>query len=966
MEFLANAVTGNVRHVVVNGTEYLVVPMSILVPGVLNGSKGSLFYPKSEVMQRQGVWNGVHILGYHPTKNGQPVSLIQNDGRLDQEVLKTSSLGIIKNDTWTGKKRIVEGWFEVNKVKEFDRKQAEAGRAQIYNRLKSGQPVELSTGLYTDNENAPPGATWNGRPYAFVARNYRPDHLAVLPDQVGACSLNDGCGVGVANAATANNDVDQQSSPAVESKPKKDPLEGDVKEYPAENYNPNHDEHGKFAEAADSAGTAANDKSKHVEATKATKAATAASKYAAIADTPGAHIEARQAHETAASVHMHANDSLRRVGRTQEAGLHLKAYAAHSQVARAHDARVSHLWDHPNLNYNPDQPRDENGRFAASEASGNAWHASKQAEYEHGSSWETKDRVAKAYALRRRVETGERGVTFKARPDIAGKSYSTKLLARAHEKAARAHRDEILSAKTPEGGAAHRKAAEAHDKAAVLHHALAGRLAMVGNEEILEINCGGIGGTMGPCPGKGTDKDVQHPNKITIGDKTLYHTGKTGTVASPKFGKVGEASAEYEQHDNEGNKTGFRAWRSASGKITTDNARRCPECGGPLDEEGECEECGYVENMNPNHDEKGRFAEGEGGGDSGDLSREGSGTEEHFRSFADDLDATITSGQGDHFTNWHKQEIDRAVEAVHPDHRADYWKKISPEIRENGWRKSERKYLKEALHKKPTTNSEVDMTKPQLIDYLVANCDCWKGPKDREVLNTFDEAKLTTMKNVVAQAKKNEVVANAARSGVKTKIGVVQYDDGRGVFILNAASLQGEQGGGAKMAGTEDSDLGNETTDSDMHGQGQGGTVGNPIAGGKAVKNASRLTKEEQEDLAYARNMKQQERGKLISRLVANVAEDKKQAAVAIYNKHSLDDLRQLVQALPPVRNTEHRGPLAGLLEPAPNYGGNGVFNTHTERVTNGDDGLLDEPRMTFNADRLKVGGDVEALKQLI
>jgi hypothetical protein len=49
--------------------------------------------------------------------------------------------------------------------------------------------------LFTDNETAPPGASHLGRPYNFVARNYRPDHLAILPDQRGACSIEDGCGL---------------------------------------------------------------------------------------------------------------------------------------------------------------------------------------------------------------------------------------------------------------------------------------------------------------------------------------------------------------------------------------------------------------------------------------------------------------------------------------------------------------------------------------------------------------------------------------------------------------------------------------------------------------------------------------------------------------------------------------------------------------------------------------------------
>src|SRR5690606_13771547 len=32
-------------------------------------------------------------------------------------------------------------------------------------------------------------------PYHSVARDYKPDHIAILPDRIGACSIADGCGV---------------------------------------------------------------------------------------------------------------------------------------------------------------------------------------------------------------------------------------------------------------------------------------------------------------------------------------------------------------------------------------------------------------------------------------------------------------------------------------------------------------------------------------------------------------------------------------------------------------------------------------------------------------------------------------------------------------------------------------------------------------------------------------------------
>jgi hypothetical protein len=37
--------------------------------------------------------------------------------------------------------------------------------------------------------------TLNGMEYGRIARNLMPDHLAILPDKIGACSIADGAGL---------------------------------------------------------------------------------------------------------------------------------------------------------------------------------------------------------------------------------------------------------------------------------------------------------------------------------------------------------------------------------------------------------------------------------------------------------------------------------------------------------------------------------------------------------------------------------------------------------------------------------------------------------------------------------------------------------------------------------------------------------------------------------------------------
>jgi hypothetical protein len=64
---------------------------------------------------------------------------------------------------------------------------------RVLKSLEKNESIELSTGLSTDTE--PSQGVHNGVAYSGIAKNYRPDHLAILPDMVGACSIKDGCGV---------------------------------------------------------------------------------------------------------------------------------------------------------------------------------------------------------------------------------------------------------------------------------------------------------------------------------------------------------------------------------------------------------------------------------------------------------------------------------------------------------------------------------------------------------------------------------------------------------------------------------------------------------------------------------------------------------------------------------------------------------------------------------------------------
>jgi hypothetical protein len=102
--------SGHVRRARYQGRDYLVAPMTLIAPGVLNGSKGPLLYPPDEIAKNHRQWNGVPIVVYHPHRLGQPVSATEPG------ILDSQGVGVIRNATSNGRLR-AEGWFDVQKTR---------------------------------------------------------------------------------------------------------------------------------------------------------------------------------------------------------------------------------------------------------------------------------------------------------------------------------------------------------------------------------------------------------------------------------------------------------------------------------------------------------------------------------------------------------------------------------------------------------------------------------------------------------------------------------------------------------------------------------------------------------------------------------------------------------------------------------------------------------------------------------
>lgn len=179
-----------IRRETLHGKPHIVAPVAMLTEGVHNGSGGPLLYKETDCAAAVPAWNMKPVVVYHPTINGQGVSAA------DPSVLETYQVGIVMNTAWRGKLRC-EAWIDEELAEKVDNRVLQA--------LENNQVMEVSTGLFTTNVKDP--GEWNGEAYDAIATNHQPDHLALLPDQKGACSVADGAGLLQMNEAAEAADV---------------------------------------------------------------------------------------------------------------------------------------------------------------------------------------------------------------------------------------------------------------------------------------------------------------------------------------------------------------------------------------------------------------------------------------------------------------------------------------------------------------------------------------------------------------------------------------------------------------------------------------------------------------------------------------------------------------------------------------------------------------------------------------
>ena len=138
-------------------------------------------------------WNGRPVTVGHP-KSDDGSFITANDPK----VLEDTQIGFIFDAYYrdTDNKLAANVWLDASKLDKF---------TDVRDAITNEKTLEVSTGLFLDLVTEE--GVHSGKKYKGKAVNHLPDHLALLPNEVGACSVADGAGFPRVNVMLGTNEV---------------------------------------------------------------------------------------------------------------------------------------------------------------------------------------------------------------------------------------------------------------------------------------------------------------------------------------------------------------------------------------------------------------------------------------------------------------------------------------------------------------------------------------------------------------------------------------------------------------------------------------------------------------------------------------------------------------------------------------------------------------------------------------
>lgn len=162
------------------GNEYTILKAVMMVEGAyspfISGSEEteSIFFEAGEMKKSTITWNGRPVALNHP-----PGNVSCNT----PTVFDNQWLGFVFNSEFNDndKRLICDMWLDSERA------------SDIIDRVYNGGKIDVSIGAYGNLEDSP--GYFNNKQYSKRITSVVGDHLALLPDSIGACSWDDGCGI---------------------------------------------------------------------------------------------------------------------------------------------------------------------------------------------------------------------------------------------------------------------------------------------------------------------------------------------------------------------------------------------------------------------------------------------------------------------------------------------------------------------------------------------------------------------------------------------------------------------------------------------------------------------------------------------------------------------------------------------------------------------------------------------------
>jgi hypothetical protein len=204
------------------GQEHLVVPVVAMIEGVRFGaaqSSGELGLA-SEFGKFPDGWNNRPCTTGHPkvpSDPEDPESPLVFTSAGSPQVVTTYGFGFIANTSLEDGKLKMEAWLNTARAAEIPAAQ------DAVDRINAGETVEVSVGFFCEVEGKP--GKFKSQAYTGIWRNIVPDHLAILGvNDIGACSIEDGCGIPRVNQQLIDLEADTMPTVATPATPATTPL----------------------------------------------------------------------------------------------------------------------------------------------------------------------------------------------------------------------------------------------------------------------------------------------------------------------------------------------------------------------------------------------------------------------------------------------------------------------------------------------------------------------------------------------------------------------------------------------------------------------------------------------------------------------------------------------------------------------------------------------------------------------